>query len=88
MSEGHRWDRDAEIWVYDRVTSPCIDAGDPASPLGDELMSVPRDPDNRYGVNARINMGAFGGTSQASMPPLGWMVPQAEMVSVQSDLTP
>ena len=86
-SEGHRWDRDAEIWIYDRVTSPCIDAGDPASPLGDELMSVPRDPDNRYGLNVRINMGAFGGTSQASMPPLGWMAPDAEMTSVQSAST-
>jgi len=68
-SEGHRWDEDAEIWTYDHVTSRCIDAGDPASPLGNELMSVPRDPDNRYGVNMRINMGAFGGTVQASMPP-------------------
>jgi parallel beta-helix repeat protein len=86
-SEGHRWDRDAAIWIYDHITSPCIDAGDPASPLGDELISVPRDPDNRYGLNVRINMGAFGGTSQASMPPLDWMVPDAEMISGQSDPT-
>ncbi|HEC02000.1 MAG TPA: hypothetical protein ENI81_00560, partial [Phycisphaerales bacterium] len=77
-SEGHRWDEDAGIWIYDRVTSRCIDAGDPASPLGDELMSVPRDPDNRFGVNTRINMGAFGGTPQASMPPLGWVSPEYE----------
>ena len=72
-SEGHRWDGDSGIWIYDHVTSRCIDAGDPASPLGEEPMSVPRDPDNRYGVNTRINMGAFGGTSQASMSPLGWV---------------
>lgn len=75
-SEGHRWDRDAGIWTYDHVTSPCIDAGDPATPLGDEPMSVPRDPDNRFGLNSRINMGAYGGTSEASMPPLGWALPE------------
>lgn len=86
-SEGHRWDEVAKVWVYDHVTSRCIDAGDPASSLGNELVSVPRDPDNRYGINMRINMGAFGGTSQASMPPLGWIVPEAEMASVQSDPT-
>ncbi len=84
-SEGHRWDVDAEIWIYDQVTSRCIDAGDPASPLGDEPMSVPRDPDNRYGVNLRINMGAFGGTSQASMPPMGWVLPEN---SSYADLNP
>jgi parallel beta-helix repeat protein len=70
-SEGHRWDTNARSWTYDHVTSPCIDAGDPASPLGDELMSVPRDPNNYYGINLHINMGAFGGTPQASMPPYG-----------------
>ncbi|TKJ37159.1 MAG: hypothetical protein CEE38_09710 [Planctomycetes bacterium B3_Pla] len=75
-SEGHRWDQDAKVWTYDYVTSRCIDAGDPASPLGDEPMSVPRDPDNRYGVNMRINMGAFGGTVQASMPPRDWVLPE------------
>ena len=77
-SEGHRWDEDAKIWTYDHVTSRCIDAGDPTSPLGDEPTSVPRDPDNRYGMNTRINMGVFGGTSQASMPPLGWVSPEYE----------
>jgi parallel beta-helix repeat protein/predicted outer membrane repeat protein len=79
-SAGHRWDQNAEIWIYDHVTSPCIDAGDPASPLGDEPMTVPRDPNNDYGANKRINMGAFGGTSQASMPPLRWVTPTYEML--------
>ncbi|KKN60012.1 hypothetical protein LCGC14_0536510, partial [marine sediment metagenome] len=35
-------------------------------------MSVPRDPDNEYGENIRVNMGAYGGTSQASIGPIGW----------------
>jgi parallel beta-helix repeat protein/predicted outer membrane repeat protein len=80
-SEGHRWDQDAQIWIYDRVTSRCIDAGDPACPLGDEPMSVPRDADNEFGINRRINMGAFGGTAQASMPPLDLVSPEYETVA-------
>ena len=73
-SEGWRWNANSESWTWDDVTSRCIDAGDPACPLGDELMSVPRDPNNIYGVNRRINMGAFGGTYQASIPPHGWVL--------------
>ncbi|MBW7992506.1 MAG: hypothetical protein FVQ84_21165, partial [Planctomycetes bacterium] len=74
-SQGWRWSTKEESWVYDHITSRCIDAGDPDSPLADEPMSVPRDPDNIYGVNQRINMGAFGGTAQASMPPSDWVLP-------------
>jgi len=59
-------------WTYDNDTSRCIDAGNPSSPLGDELMSVPRDPDNDFGINLRVNMGAYGGTPQASMAPYNW----------------
>ncbi len=55
-SEFGRWDPDGESWVTDSVTSPCIDAGDPASPIGDE-------PDANGGI---VNMGAYGGTAQAS----------------------
>ena len=44
------------IWTLDNVTSPCIDAGDPTTPVGPE-------PDPNGGV---INMGAYGGTNQAS----------------------
>jgi hypothetical protein len=40
----------------DDVTSPCIDAGDPNSPVGDEP-----EPNGD-----RINMGAYGGTTEAS----------------------
>jgi len=75
-SEGWRWNTNSESWTWDDVTSRCIDAGDPDSPLADEPMSVPRDPDNIYGVNQRINMGAFGGTAQASMPPSDWSIPE------------
>jgi len=71
-SQGWRWNDDGQSWTWDEVTSPCIDAGDPDSPLGNEPMSIPRDPDNEYGINRRINMGAYGGTCQASMPPLDW----------------
>jgi hypothetical protein len=71
-TEGWRWNKDSNSWTYDYNTSRCIDAGNPASDLGDELMNVPRDPDNTWGVNLRVNMGAFGGTGQAGMPPYGW----------------
>ena len=75
-SEGWRWNTNNESWTYDYITSRCIDAGDPDSPLGGELMSVPRDPNNTYGVNRRINMGVFGGTSQASLAPRDWVLPE------------
>jgi len=44
-------------WVNDDVTSPCIDAGDPNSDWTGEL----------WPHGERINMGAYGGTAQASM---------------------
>ena len=75
-SEGWRWNTASGSWTWDDVTSLCIDAGDPCSPLGDEPMSVPRDPNNLYSENRCINMGAFGGTCQASMPPNGWIPPE------------
>ena len=71
-SEGWRWDVVRQRWTYDDVTSRCIDAGNPGSPLGDELLSVPDDPDNEWGQNLRIDMGAFGGTAEASIPPYDW----------------
>jgi hypothetical protein len=46
-SQAGRWDAVSESWVVDNVTSPCIDAGDPNSPVGDE-------PEPNGG---RINMG-------------------------------
>jgi predicted outer membrane repeat protein len=71
-SQGWRWSESSESWTWDEITSPCIDMGDPCIPLGDEPMSIPRDPYNMYGINKCINMGAYGGSSQASIPPLGW----------------
>lgn len=71
-SEGWRYSSGSGQWTWDDVTSPCIDAGNPGTPLGDELMTVARDPDNLYGINLRVNMGAYGGTAQASMAPHGW----------------
>jgi predicted outer membrane repeat protein len=63
MSTAGRWNPDILNWVNDASTSRCIDAGNPGSLLGDELA----DPDN-----LRINMGAYGGTEEASLPPHGW----------------
>jgi hypothetical protein len=73
-SEGWRLSEYGPWWVYDDVTSRSIDWGNPGCPLGEELMSIPRDPDNMYGVNVRINMGAYGGTAEASMAPHGWVL--------------
>jgi hypothetical protein len=55
-SQTGRWDPRAGFWVTDGVTSPCIDAGDPAMAVGDE--PAPN--------GGRIDMGAYGGTTQAS----------------------
>ena len=71
-SEGWRWDANRKVWTWDDVTSPCIDAGNPGCALGDELLSVPDDPNNEWGENLRINMGAYGGTAEASMALPGW----------------
>jgi len=55
-SQAGRWDPDTQSWVQDDVTSPCIDAGDPNSPIGHE--SFPN--------GGMINMGAYGGIVEAS----------------------
>ncbi len=55
-SEAGRWDPMRKDWVLDEVTSPCVDAGDPNSPVADE-------PEFNGG---RINVGAYGGTAEAS----------------------
>ena len=54
-----RWDPNEQAWVLDAVTSPCIDAGDPNEPVADEPLPH----------GDRINMGAHGGTDQASRTP-------------------
>jgi len=71
-SEGWRWCEDLLDWQYDDVTSRCIDSGNPGSLLGEELLTIPGDPNHERGENIRINMGVFGGTAQASMGPYGW----------------
>jgi hypothetical protein len=45
------------LWAFDDRTSPCIDAGDPGM-----SVSAERTPNG-----ARIDMGAFGGTPEASI---------------------
>ena len=71
-SVGWRWDIERLRWHYDEMTSPCIDAGNPSSPMDDELSNIPDGPSNLWGTNLRINMGCYGGTNQASIPPHGW----------------
>jgi parallel beta-helix repeat protein len=56
-SQAGRWDPGSQTWIQDEITSPCIDKGDPAFPVGDE-------PAPNGGI---INLGAYGGTTQASM---------------------
>ena len=56
-SQAGRWELSSQSWVQDTVTSPCIDAGDPNSDWTAEL----------WPHGKRINMGAYGGTPQASM---------------------
>jgi len=55
-SQAGRWDPESGTWVQDDVTSPCIDAGDPNSPIGYEP----------FPNGGRINTGAYGGTAEAS----------------------
>ncbi len=55
-SQGGRWDPNYETWIADEVTSPCINAGDPNSPI----MYEP------FPTGGVINMGAYGGTVKAS----------------------
>ncbi len=69
-SQGLRWDVRSKSWVSDAVTSPCIDAGDPASALLNEPPTMTPQPGGEQYVNARIDMGAYGGTAEASFAPL------------------
>jgi hypothetical protein len=69
-SQGGRWDPAMESWVVDTVTSPSIDAGDPSDPIGHE-------PFPSGGI---VNMGAYGGTTEASKSYFG--APPCETVFV------
>jgi len=55
-SQAGRWDPTQNAWIQDEVTSPCIDAGDPAT-------SIMHEPFPNGGL---VNMGTYGGTAEAS----------------------
>jgi Leucine-rich repeat (LRR) protein len=57
LSEFGRYRQGRNRWILDEVTSPCINAGNLNSDVGEEPFP--------HGYI--INMGAYGGTSQASM---------------------
>lgn len=52
-----RWDTITGDWVFDDITSPCIDCGSEDSDYGSEM-----EPNG-----GRVNMGVYGGTAEASM---------------------
>jgi len=56
QSESGRYHLTQDTWHLDTATSPCIDTGDPA--IGFDRESIPN--------GRRINMGAYGGTVEAS----------------------
>ncbi|MHC4207030.1 MAG: hypothetical protein ACYSTT_20425, partial [Planctomycetota bacterium] len=55
-SQAGRWEATTQNWVTDDVTSPCIDAGDPMSPIGFEP----------FPNGGKVNMGAYGASDKAS----------------------
>ncbi len=56
-SKAGHWNPRTGSWVLDDVTSPCLDAGDPTSPLDYEALGP-------WGTV--VNLGAYGGTREAS----------------------
>jgi hypothetical protein len=77
-SEGWRWNNGQPVhgspWYFDTSTSPAVDAGDPMDSLGEELERVPGDPEGQWGFNHAIDLGAYGGTKEASLSPT-WASP-------------
>ena len=61
-SETGRLDPNGNVWVQDGTTSSCIDAGD----LNSYWVSFEAEP---LPNSEHVNIGAYGGTSQASMSP-------------------
>jgi parallel beta-helix repeat protein len=61
-SQAGRYDPSTQIWIYDDVSSLCIDAGNPGCPEANEPSPN----------GSRINMGAYGGTAEASKSPEYW----------------
>jgi len=63
LSERGRYWPAHDVWVLDKVTSPCVDGGDPAvEPSGEPMPN-----------GGRINMGAYGNTAYASMSEMRWL---------------
>ncbi|MBP7051419.1 MAG: hypothetical protein KBE65_10430 [Phycisphaerae bacterium] len=56
LSSAGRWDKTTSSWLCDETTSPCVDAGDLTSDIGEE-------PSPNGGI---VNMGVYGGTTEAS----------------------
>ncbi|MBE0536469.1 MAG: hypothetical protein IH624_12445 [Phycisphaerae bacterium] len=77
QTEGGRWDGVLLLWVADDRTSRCIDAGNPGSTLAYESEIVPGASASLH--NIRVDMGAYGGTTEASIAPRDW--------ALQADLT-
>ncbi len=59
QSSGGRYSSDHASWISDKQTSPCISAGDPNTPFAEQSLSY----------SSGVNMGAYGGTIQASRLP-------------------
>lgn len=57
QSQAGRWDAGVTAWVCDEATSPAIDAGYSESNVGHELAPN----------GGLVNMGVYGGTTEASM---------------------
>lgn len=57
--------------LHETQESPCVDAGDPADPVGDEPLPN----------GGRINQGAYGGTNEAATSPQQVIVPLATAAS-------
>jgi len=55
-ARGRYWP-EHDMWVLDEVTSPCVDAGDPAADFSSEPLPN----------GGRLNLGAYGGTAYAEM---------------------
>ncbi len=62
QSEAGRWNPVNQTWLKDSATSTCIDSGKPGCPVGQEA------PTN----GGRVNMGAYGQTSEASLSTENW----------------
>jgi len=72
-SQVGRLDPTSQVWVRDEISSPCIDAGDPSMSIGLE----------RFPNGGRINIGAYGGTMEASLSP-GQSLPLLGQASIHS----